>query len=161
MKNMKKTAAVLGVGLFSTVLISEVAFANPYSGRYGRARNEIRQDMREIGKSRSELRDDVRELHRDRTELRRDIWRGASQPEIAQGRAEVRQSQREVNESRRELRSDRVELNRDLEKYGWYRGSDGEWRRDYGRYNSRSDYGRYDSRWDRGRDSWWGWRNWW
>src|SRR5687767_13827522 len=114
MKNVKKTTALLAAGLFSTLMISQTAFAEHYSSRQGRARNEIRQDMREIGKSRAELRGDVRELQRDRGELRRDAWRGAPTEEIARGRAEVRESQREVNESRRELSRDRAELNRDM-----------------------------------------------
>lgn len=158
MKNMKKTAVLLGVGLFSTLMVSEAAFANHDSPRNSRARNEIRQDMREINKSRSELRDDVRELQRDRAELRRDMWRDAPQAEIARDRAEVRESQREVNQSRRELQRDRGELNRDLDKYGWYRDSDGEWRRDYSSY----DNNRWErDRWERDRNGWWGWRNWW
>jgi chromosome segregation ATPase len=110
--------------------------------------------MREVRQSRSELRGDMRELQRDRAELRRDLRRGAPAAEIARERAEVRQSRQEVNESRRELRKDQAELNRDLEKYGWYRDSDGEWRR--------RDYGRYDNnRWERDRSSWWDWGNWW
>jgi hypothetical protein len=75
MKNMKKTAVLLGVGLFSTLMMSQTAFAQNYSRGSGRAGNEIRHDMREIRKSRGELRDDVRELQRDRAELQRDRWR--------------------------------------------------------------------------------------
>lgn len=148
MKKTKKTALLLGVGLVSTLMITEVAFAQ-YSRGYGRARNEIRQDMREIRNSREQLRENQREFQRDRAELRRDIWRGAPRDEIARSRAEVQQSRREVNESRRELRRDQAELNRDMDRYGWYRGSDGYWRRDYG----------YNNRWERDRGGWWG--NWW
>jgi hypothetical protein len=151
--NMKKTVAWLGVGIFSTLLISDVALADHYGRRGGRPRNEIRQDMREIQKSRSELYDDLAELQRDRAELWRDMRRRAPAAEIARDRAEVRQSQREVYQSQRELLRDQAELNRDLAKYGWYRDSDGEWRRGY--------YGRdNNNRWDRDRYSWWDWRNW-
>jgi hypothetical protein len=153
MKNIKKTAVWLGVGIFSTLMISDAAFANHYGRRNGhRAANEIRQDMREVRQSRSDFRGDMRELQRDRAELRRDLRRGAPAAEIARDRAEVRESRQEVNESRRELRKDQAELNRDLEKYGWYRDSDGEWHRDYGRYDN--------NRWERDRSSWWDWGNW-
>jgi Skp family chaperone for outer membrane proteins len=154
MKNVKKTAVLLGAGLFSTLMISQSAFAEHYSRGSGRARNEIRQDMREVQKSRTEFRDDVRELQRDRSELRRDRWRDAPASEIARDRAQVRESQREVNQSRQELRRDQAELNRDMDRYGWYRGSDGGWRRDYGWYDN--DRWRRD-RWERDRDSWWRW----
>ena len=147
MQKTKKTALLVGAGLASTLMISQVAFADSPRG-YGRARSEIRQDLREIHNSRSELRDDRRELQRDRSELRRDIWRGAPREEIARSRAEVWDSRREVNESRRELNRDRAELNRDMDRYGWYRGSDGDWRRDYGWNNNR---------WERDRGGWWGW----
>jgi hypothetical protein len=165
MRNIKKTAAVLGVGFFCTLMISEAAWARDshYSGsRFGRARDEIRHDMREVRQSREQLRDSVGELRRDRAELRNDVRRGAPNGEIAQGRAEVRDSRREVFEDRRELARDRAELNRDLEKYGWYRDSDGNWRRDYGWYDRGPDrdYWQRDG-WERDRYGWWGWSPWW
>jgi hypothetical protein len=151
MNNIKKAAVILGVGLFSTAVISESAFAEYHSRR---ARNEIRQDVRDAHRSRSEFRDNVREFQQDRAELRRDLRRGAPAGEIARGRAEVRESRRDLHDSRREFWRDRAELNRHMDRYGDYGGSYGDWRR--------RDYGWHDNnRWDRDRSGWWGWRNWW
>jgi hypothetical protein len=157
MRNLKKTAVWLGVGLFSTLLVSEAALA-AHSRGSNRARDEIRQDMREVRKSRDVYRDDVRELRRDRAELHQDLRRGAPAGEIARDRAELRESRRDVIDSRRELAQDRAELERDLERYEWYRENDGYWRRRYGWYDN-DRWGR--DRWDRDRYGWWGWRDWW
>ena len=123
---------VIGVVVSAGLLICDAASANSYDRRFynGRARSEIRRDLRELRGDRAELRKDWREFYRDRAELRRDLRNGAPQAEIAQDRAEIRQDLREIFQDRRELRSDRREFFRDLYRTdGWYRDADGDWQR--------------------------------
>ena len=145
----KVSIALVGAGLVSTLSLAAPNYsqADPYS-RYSRyesnrrpaARQEIRQDWREIGSDRAELRRDTQEYNRDLDALRRAQRRGASPAEIARLRNEVRQDAREITQDRSELRQDYAELRRDMDRYGYYN------------YN----YDRYRN------NSWWGWNNdWW
>src|SRR5919106_3847783 len=132
MDRMKIKTAVIGLslGVFSGLLGSEAAFAEPHRwGFWGRGAAEIRGDRAEIRKDRTEIRNDLRELHRDRAELHRDLRQGAPRREIAQDRAEIRQDLLELSRDRRELGRDYEELHRDLYRNGWYRHSDGAWYR--------------------------------
>lgn len=109
--NAKKALMWLGVGVFSSLLMSDAAFA--HEGYFGR-RAEIRGDRREV-------RGDWRELHRDRAELRHDLRNGAPGAEIAGDRAEIHGDWRELGRDRGELRSDRWDHD-DWYRYrrGWY-----------------------------------------
>jgi hypothetical protein len=128
MKNQKNLIWV-SAGIFSGLLFSQTAFADPHSWGYRSRAAEIRGDRAELHKGRAEFRNDLRELNKDRFELRHDLRRGAPRSEIAQDRAEIRQDLRELFQDRRELRRDRAELNRDLSRNGWYRYPEGGWYR--------------------------------
>ena len=139
---MKKGSLLLvGAGLVSVLALAvpSNSQADPH-GRYSRrssARQEIRQNWREINSDRAELRRDVEEYQRDLNALRRARRQDASPAEIARLRGEVRQGAREIAQDRRELRQDQAELRRDLDKYGYY--NDGYY----------------------GNGGWSGWNNWW
>jgi Uncharacterized archaeal coiled-coil protein len=146
----KVSFALIGAGLVSALSLAGPNYsqADPY-GRYSRyennrrpaARQEIRQDWREIGSDRAELRRDAQEYNSDLDALRRAQRRGASPAEIARTRNELRQDAREITQDRRELREDYAELRRDLDRYSYYN-------------NYNYDYYR--------NGSWWGWNNtWW
>ena len=76
----KVSFALVGAGLVSALSLADPNYsqAEPY-GRYSRyennrrpvARQEIRQDWREIGSDRAELRSDAQEYNRDLDTLRR------------------------------------------------------------------------------------------
>jgi len=147
--NTKISWMVIGVAVSAGLLICDAASANSYDRRFysGRARSDIRGDVRELRGNRVELRKDWREFYRDRAELRRDLRNGAPRAEIAQDRAEIRQDLGEVFQDRREIRSDRREFFRDLYRDGWYRDADGDWhRRPFYRWGWRDSYD-YGSWW--------------
>lgn len=97
--NTRKILAVLGVSVFSGLLMSEAAFAdNRFYDRRGHERAERRSDWRE--------------LNHDRAELRRDFRHGAPASEIAHERAEIRHDRRDLRHDRREGWSRR---------FGWWR----------------------------------------
>jgi hypothetical protein len=143
----------ISIVLFAAGIVSLLSLAGPNpagADHYGRsryetrrqaARQEIRQNWREIYNDRAELRRDIQEYGQDREALYRAYRRGASPAEIARLRGEVRESAREVAQDRRELRGDYWELRRDLDRYNYSYGN-------YDRYGS---------------GSWWGWNNsdWW
>jgi seryl-tRNA synthetase len=138
----KRSLVWASMGLVALLLPTEAVLANHLTARNSaRAKAEIRDNWAEIRKDRSELQRDIEEYHEDRAALNRAIRRGAPPHVIAQRRAEVRADLTEIARDRRELRRDYEELNADMERYGWYRHSDGRWSR-YGRYdNSERRYG--------------------
>jgi hypothetical protein len=154
----KSSIALLAVGIGSWL-----TFASPLpaeANHYGRsryetrreaARQEIRQNWREIQNDRAELRRDVDEYYSDRDALRRAYRRGASPAEIARLRSEVRQGEREIAQDRRELRGDYAELQRDMDRYGYYGYGNG----NYGWYGDRGRWERDNGWWNRGN-----WGNW-
>jgi len=134
----KSSLILIGVGLVSLSMLAAPShsYADGRHARRSAARQEVRQNWREIQRDRAELRRDIEEYRRDLNALRRARRQGASPAEIARLREEVRQGAREIAQDRRELREDYAELRRDLERYGYYN-------RGYSR--------------DRG---WWGWNHW-
>jgi len=152
----KVSFALVGASLVSalTVAAPNYSQADPY-GRYSRyennrrpaARQEIRQDWREIGSDRAELQRDAQEYNRDLDALRRAQRRGASPAEIARLRNEVRQDAREITQDRRELREDYAELRRDMDRYGYSNYN-------YDRYRNNSSWGWNNDGWGRSYDRW-------
>lgn len=136
--NRKSLLTWATVGIFSTLVSTELALANHYTPRSSaRARAEIRSDWAEIRRDRAELDRNIEEFYQSRADLRRALRRGAPPDVVARRRAEVRQDLREIAQSERELARDYQELREDMDKYGWYRRSDGSWYRyprSYDRY---------------------------
>jgi hypothetical protein len=153
----KVSFALIGAGLVSALSLAGPNYsqADPY-GRYSRyennrrpaARQEIRQDWREIGSDRAELRRDAQEYNSDLDALRRAQRRGASPAEIARTRNELRQDAREITQDRRELREDYAELRRDLDRYSYYNNYN------YDYYRNGSWWGWNDTWWGRANDRW-------
>src|ERR1700693_5454565 len=110
----------LGVVLSASLFMNDRALADSYRPWFynGRARSEIRGDVRELRGDRAELGKDGRELYRDRAELRRDLRNGAPRPEIAQDSAEIRQDLREILKARRARRGEREDILSDIYKSG-------------------------------------------
>lgn len=154
--NRKIGITFLAAGVVSLLALGAYGTAEAdQRGRYGRfehsrrpaARQELRQNRREIQRDRTELRRDMREYHQDRSALQRAHRRGASRAEIGRLRGEVRESRREVAGSRRELREDFAEHRRDLGRFGYGNGG---WQGNRGR-RDRNDHGwwnRGNARWD-------------
>jgi hypothetical protein len=82
--------------LWALVIAGVCAVAAPASADYRYHR---------YGHARQELRDDRRELWRDHQELRRDLRNGASRAEIARDRREIYQDRRELARDYRSHRS--------------------------------------------------------
>jgi hypothetical protein len=153
----KVSFALVGAGLVSALSLAAPNYsqAEPY-GRYSRyennrrpvARQEIRQDWREIGSDRAELRSDAQEYNRDLDALRRAQRRGSSPAEIVRLRNEVRQDARELTQDRNELRQDYAELRRDVDRYGYYNNYN------YDYYRNGSWWGWNNNWWGRGNDRW-------
>jgi hypothetical protein len=117
--NTRKVLVWLGVGVFSGLLMSDVAFAHDgFLGGRG-----------EIGGARRELRGDWGELRRDRAELRRDLRGGAPASEIAGDRAEIRGDWQELARDRWDLRN-----NSGWDRDDWYHYRGG-WFDRYGRWH--------------------------
>lgn len=110
--NTRKVLVWLGVGVFSALLMSDVAFA--HEGFLGR---------------RGEIRSDRGELHRDRAELHRDLRHDAPASEIAGDRAEIHGDRQELARDRWDLRN-----YRGWDRDDWYRYPRG-WYDRYGRWH--------------------------
>jgi hypothetical protein len=99
--------------------------------RQSAARQQIRENWRDVQNTRAVLRRHLDQYYRDREALQRAHRRGASRGEIARLRARLAASARRVHARRQELRGDYAELRRDLDRFGhdgWY-DNRGRWNR--------------------------------